>query len=613
VTFSAVTTNATALADQALAALQQGQLGAAERLSAAAYRDSPADASVVRAYAATLSARERHVEARAAFERLCELEPGEPSNWVNLGTALRATADLRGARQAYERARELGEDSADFHFNLAMLLLDLEDVRGARTALDTAARLAPRDAEIRFQHARVCFAGVDTDATAEALADWRRWEGLTPELCASLGSLLLQAGEQDDALMLMQRAEAAGAGGVETALHIVSMLERVNRVDEAQRRFDALAPPQSPELRARWKAIQAQLASRRNDLPAARLIYEQLLAEDRGGEQRQGILFPLAKVLDSLGEYDAALRTVQEAHDVKVATTERIAANPVEDDRPIMPITRYSASAADVAGWREPAPPSVDDSPVFIVAFPRSGTTLLELMLDAHPNLRTMDEQPFLQKAVLRFGHHGLEYPHALAGATPDQIADIRRFYWAQVAKKVRLAPGQRLIDKNPLNMLRLPAIKRLFPNSPVLMAIRHPCDVIISNFFQHFRAPEFVRLCRDLPTLALGWRRAFDYWYEQQALVQASVLEVRYETFVADFAAQARAIAGFLQLPWDDAMLEPARHARDRGYISTPSYSQVVQPVNTKAVGRWRRYESAMGPVIEEVRPYLERWGYDA
>ena len=278
-----------------------------------------------------------------------------------------------------------------------------------------------------------------------------------------------------------------------------------------------------------------------------------------------------------------------------------------------MAITAYSAAPEDAAQWTEAAPPTTGDSPIFIVAFPRSGTTLLELMLDAHPGLATMDEQPFLQKAVLQFSRVGLKYPEALKDATPDQLAAIRQHYWSLVSRKVRLRPGQRLIDKNPLNMLRLPAIRRLFPNAQVLMAIRHPCDVIVSNFFQHYRAPEFVRLCRDLPTLALGWRKAFDYWYQQADIVKPRIHEVLYESFVADFAGQARDIARFLELEWHDAMLEPGQHARDKGYISTPSYSQVVQPVNSKAVGRWRRYVFAMEPVLAEVRPYLERWGYDA
>ena len=146
----------------------------------------------------------------------------------------------------------------------------------------------------------------------------------------------------------------------------------------------------------------------------------------------------------------------------------------------------------------------VDESPVFIVAYPRSGTTLLEHTLDAHPGLRTMDEQPFIQSALEQLTGPGVQYPERLAALTHEQLDRARQHYWSLVASRVRLEPGQRLLDKNPLNILRLPAIRRLFPNSPIVLAIRHPCDVMLSCYMQHFRA-EFGWLCRDLETLAVA------------------------------------------------------------------------------------------------------------
>jgi hypothetical protein len=198
-----------------------------------------------------------------------------------------------------------------------------------------------------------------------------------------------------------------------------------------------------------------------------------------------------------------------------------------------------------------------------------------------------------------------------MAGATGQQLERARARYWELVHRKVALEPGQRLIDKNPLNILRLPAIRRLFPNSPILHAYRHPCDVILSCYMQHFRAPEFALMCRDLPTLALGFRRAVDFWYQQAALLRPPVREVRYETFVADFENEVRGIAAFLGLTWDDAMLAPAEHARAKGFISTPSYSQVIQPVHSRSIGRWKAYEGHFEPVIALIQPCLERWGY--
>jgi hypothetical protein len=196
---------------------------------------------------------------------------------------------------------------------------------------------------------------------------------------------------------------------------------------------------------------------------------------------------------------------------------------------------------------------------------------------------------------------------------TRTQLEDIRAQYWRRVARKVQLSPGQRLVDKNPLNLLRLPVIRRLFPNAHVLVAVRHPCDVILSCYQQHFRAPEFALLCQTLPRIAAGYRKAFEFWYQQQALLAPRSIEVRYEQLVADFEPQVRQIVSFLELPWHDAVAEPGKRAAQKRFVSTPSYSQVVQPVSTKAIDRWHNYRAQFGEVLAIVQPLLERWGYEA
>jgi Sulfotransferase family len=278
---------------------------------------------------------------------------------------------------------------------------------------------------------------------------------------------------------------------------------------------------------------------------------------------------------------------------------------------PLMGITEYSCDSADVALWRDPHAPGPEASPAFIVAFPRSGTTLLELALDAHPQLQSMDEQPFMQKALEDLVDAGARYPRQMSQLGSTELERVRERYWERVGRKLTLQPGQRLVDKNPLNLLRLPAIRRVFPNAHILLAIRHPCDVMLSCYMQHFRAPDFALMCRDLPTLAIGFRRAFDFWYQQQAMLAANVRELRYEQYVADFEAQSRGIIDFLGLPWHDAVLAPGEQALRKGFISTPSYTQVVQPVNDRSVGRWRRYQQYFAGALPAIQPCLERWDY--
>ena len=170
---------------------------------------------------------------------------------------------------------------------------------------------------------------------------------------------------------------------------------------------------------------------------------------------------------------------------------------------------------------------------------------------------------------------------------------------------------GQRLVDKYPVNMTLLPLIRYLFPRARIILAIRHPCDTLLSCFLQDFRSPELALLCSDLPTLANAYTRVFDFWYSQLPLLNPASYELRYEQLTADFTTQVQKLADFLQLPWDDAMLSPGEHARAKGFISTPSYSQVTKPINTRSVGRWKNYESRFTPVLPMLTPWLRRWGY--
>ena len=128
----------------------------------------------------------------------------------------------------------------------------------------------------------------------------------------------------------------------------------------------------------------------------------------------------------------------------------------------------------------------------------------------------------------------------------------------------------------------------------------------------QYFVTPDFALLCQDLPTLAVGFRRSFEFWYEQTSILNPNALELRYETFVGDFGNQMRRVIDFLQLPWSDALLEPQANAKSKSFISTPSYSQVVEPVNRKAIGRWRNYEQHFVHITPTIRPLLDRWGYE-
>jgi len=477
--------------------------------------------------------------------------------------------------------------------DLAMLTIALSDNTATNRLIDRlgVARVDERMAEWGCARSKLARGMFDWDAQKRGLENVA-----SPSEIAALLERLVR-GE------LVDRA---------TSDAVIAVLERTNRIVEAREVMDRLlADPKSELETADRLALEGQLLQREGKHSEAEALFTRALPGKDEFHRRHLCLFPIARSLDALGRHDDAWRVLAEAHASQVESIQRQSPQWAVRAMPDMSVTALGCDPADVAAWDHAGAPSTADSPVFVVGFPRSGTTLLELALDAHPQLKSMDEQRFVQDVLDDLVAAGAAYPQRLKDVSRDVLDRVRARYWERVAKKVKLAAGERLVDKNPLNILRLPVIRRVFPNARILLAVRHPCDVILSCYMQQFRAPDFALLCRSIESLALGFRRTFDYWYAQSALLAPAVHELRYEDFVRDIGSGTRAVADFLELPWTESMLRPAERAQAKGYISTPSYAQVTQPVNQKSVDRWRRYEKHFAGALPPLAPYLERWGY--
>ena len=555
----------------------------------------------------------RYDAAEAAFRRLTTLQPARAAHWLNLGTALRGMGRYDDALRAYARAHELGGYTPEFCYNVGLTHLDRLDYESARAVLAHGVSLAPQDAAMRLQYANACFESGHTAEGVAALADEQLLADLPPGQVADAGQRLQAAGESARAAVAMSRLMALPDLDPQASLTLVHMLERANRLADAERVLQRVRRTQAAAPDAQFSSAAGRLAQRAGRLDEAIAHFERALALDAGEHRRHYDLFPLARALDAAGRSDEAFARLGEAHRSQLRQVALAAPLHALRGAPPLAIAERGAERQDIAAWDAAGAPAAEASPIFIVAFPRSGTTLLEQVLDAHPDLASMDEQPFLQYALEELAAAGGRYPDRLAVVARAELDAIRRRYFERARRKVALADGQRLVDKNPLNLLRLPAIRRLFPHARVILAVRHPCDVLLSCYMQQFTAPEFALLCADLPTLAAGYRKAFDAWHREQALLQAAVHELRYESLVGGFEREVRALAGFLGLRWHDALLAPAEHARGKAFISTPSYAQVVQPVNARAVGRWRAYRRHFEPVLPLLAPLLDRWGYDA
>lgn len=246
---------------------------------------------------------------------------------------------------------------------------------------------------------------------------------------------------------------------------------------------------------------------------------------------------------------------------------------------------------------------------VFLLGFPRSGTTLLEQVLASHTSVETLEERESLIDAAREFMRRPSDLA-ALCSASEHQLHQHRNIYWQHVLAAGAQIAGKVFVDKHPLNTLKLPLIARLFPHAKILFAVRDPRDVVLSCFRRRFRmnAPMYEFL--TLPTAAALYDAAMQLavcvgrtWPMRSHLV-------RHEVLVGDFEGEVRAICAFVGLDWADTMREFAARVQERS-IATPSGAQLAGGLKTTGIGHWQHYRQQMENVMPLLLPWVEFFGY--
>jgi Tfp pilus assembly protein PilF len=265
--------------------------------------------------------------------------------------------------------------------------------------------------------------------------------------------------------------------------------------------------------------------------------------------------------------------------------------------------------------WRDPGAASAVPSPasrhVFLMGFPRSGTTLLGQVLGAHPQIETLDEKETLISAVQAF----MVVPEDLAklrGQTGEALDRYRDLYWRKVRELGAEPEGKVFVDKLPMNLLKLPLIARLFPDATILLARRDPRDVVLSCFRRHFVVNPTTWEFLTLGGAAHHYDAVMKLVEVMDDRLPLELKVQRHEDLVADFDGVSKRLCETLGLDHDPAMAAFAERSRARD-IATPSAGQVAAGLSQEGVGVWKRYAVQMAPVLPALQPWVEKFGYAA
>lgn len=596
---------------EVIGAIQAGQPDRAERQAREVLRIHPRDGNLLLLLALSLQCQRRLQEAVSIYAELTRIYPDSGLHWSNYASALNDSNDLEGAKAAYRRAVALDPANLMTRDQYGQLLLDCREYLAAREVLLEAHLLDREVVAVRVHAAKACSLCEDFETATELLRHWRAWlplgdDRLQLELARTLGL-------RDDvpgAAWLLEDLLVRQPRHPDAQLLLATIYERQNRIDDAEALAQEIARAGNCTALQRNETdhLLASLALRRKDPGQARRLLEQAGAQDNDDAEHY---FQLAAVCDKLGDVPASLRALHEAHRISIELRCQDSPEHYAADAPALLSEAPRVTAGQYHRWPALVAPKMLDSPIFVVGFPRSGTTLLEQMLDAHPRLQSMDENPFFNRLAGILRNHDARVLEDLSVLRQYDCDELRKRYHAMVGERIERDWGARLVDKNPLNMQWLSVIQRLFPEAKLILAVRHPCDVILSCYMQHFRSNTLMAACSSLERAARAYVETMQQWLIDVEVFKPDLLVSRYEDLVDDFPRQAERIARFLELDDVAAMLQFDRHARNKSYIGTPSYSQVIEPINRKGVERWLRYREAFEPILPILRPMLEHWGY--
>ncbi len=444
------------------------------------------------------------------------------------------------------------------------------------------------------------------------LADraWRKAVELEPHNAA----LLLQIGHQlqslrqpDKARASFEQAAASDPRAINPRMALALLFEQNHRFADARDAISACLAIDPNDEQARY--FSAVLDRRENNIPEAERRLRDLIASAPRHEYVQyATRYELAEVLNRTGRFDEAMLMLAEAKKIVRSLGDTAAMLQEYDEFAEMyRRTTLALPANTLRAWSKEFPERQREAIprlAFLGGHPRSGTTLLEQILGAHPDVAALDEPRAFTMIVAQLFHASPLLP-------PARLNVIRRRYLESIQKELGgAAEGKLILDKNPSPTAKLRVWLRVFPELRVIIALRDPRDVVISCYFQNIPLNPFNANFLTLERTARHYANLMDVWLAVRQWEGFSWIETRYEDIVADLEKEGRRVTGFLGLDWHTAQAQFHEKSGQK-QIYAPTYHDASQPVYARSVARWHCYEKHLAPILPILEPYCRALGY--
>ena len=447
--------------------------------------------------------------------------------------------------------------------------------------------------------------------TKKAIANFKKALAIKPDNAAAyynMGKALKDQGKLEEAIEAYNKALAIKPDYAEAWSIGAEALEEWNKLQELglwlQRAFQILETVPSD-----ISFMKAKLLWRNKDTQEAIKLISNIDVETITPTRQQDYLNLKAKCYEASKDYDLAYDCFENMNSLVTKSNDYLECNPEGYFQNIKE-TLASLKSNSLENPANNVTEQPDLVPVFLVGFPRSGTTLLDTILRSHSSIDVVEEQPLVSSAKALVEKSG--YSEIAQALPKDVISGARKAYNTELDKHREPSVDKSvLIDKLPLNLLQIPLIQQLYPEAKFILALRHPLDTILSCWMQNFKLNSAMANMVDLDRIVEFYCVAMETFKVCRAGYNLNVHQIKYEDLIEDLGGETSALLKFLDLDWEAQMENYQETALNRGRIHTPSYSQVVQPIYKDAKYRWLNYEKHLRQYITQVEPWIDEFCY--
>jgi tetratricopeptide (TPR) repeat protein len=557
----------------------------------------------------TLQEQGKFEGALVAYKKAISIKPNYAEAYNNLGNTLLEQGEPAGAISSYKKAISIDSNYAEANYNMGFALSSINKPEEAIVAYNNAISIKPNYSEA---YCNLGNAYKEIGKLNEAIDFYRNAISINPKYAQVYNNLGKVFQEQDKLELAMEAYKKATSLKLEYSeawTNGAEALEKWNKLDELDdwlkqaHKNLKIVPSDISYFQSKflWR-----IKKRKEALKLISTINLKTVSENR----KQGFLNLKAKCFESSQNfskaYDCFLEMnllAKKSNTYLNSNSDKFFANTKNQLEQLkLKLTSRATDSEDNGETK---------SPIFLVGFPRSGTTLMDTILRSHSKIEVLEEKPTVVAAKAAIRKNGYNEIHNKVFSI-DIISEARSSYIKEFRKHIKSSDTNSVyIDKLPLNLIEVPLINQLFPSAKFILALRHPFDTILSCWMQDFEINAAMANMVDLDRIVDLYCIAMETFKICRSEYNLNVHTIRYEDLLEDLKGESSALLTFLDLTWETKMEDYRATALKRGRINTPSYSQVSQPIYKEAKYRWVNYKEYLDKYSDQIEPWIQEFGY--